>query len=112
MKKILVISVMGAALFLVSCAKDYSKDLVGKWNAGKASFNNNDLLVTIRPDNTLVAEITNADIKPVHATYTLNKEKFVIKFTKFDLSYKIIKMEKDVLVMNSRYGRITWNRLK
>ncbi len=112
MEKIIIIPLIGAAFFFASCTRDYQKDLVGKWHAGKASFNNNDLMVTIRADNTLTAQITNSDMKPVQSTYTVKKDRFVIKFSGFDMSYKIIRLDKDTLVMKSRYGRITWKRLK
>ncbi|MBN1497142.1 MAG: hypothetical protein JXA07_10270 [Spirochaetes bacterium] len=112
MKKAIIITMISMALLAVSCARNYSKDLVGKWYAGKATFNNNDLMVTIKPDGALVAEITNADVRPVNATYTLERDKLVIKFTGFDLSYRIKELDKDLLVMESRYGRITWKRIK
>jgi hypothetical protein len=98
-------------LLAVSCARDYSKDLVGKWNAGKAS-QNSEIIVEIRADKTLTAMITHADIKPVIAAYTVEKDRLSIKFPQFDMSYRIVKLDKDVMVMKSKFGRITWNRLK
>jgi hypothetical protein len=111
MKKVLMLSAVGLALLFLSCAKNYSKDIVGKWDAGKASLNST-ITVTIRGDSTMTAEMSNLDMKPVNATYAIVKDKFIIRFPSFVLSYKIIKLDRKVLVMKSKFGRITWNRLE
>jgi hypothetical protein len=109
MKKIFLISAVGLALLLASCGKDYSRDIIGRWDAGKAALNST-ITVTIRANSTMTAEISNLDMKPVNATYTIVKDKFIIKFPSFVMSYKIIRLDKKVLVMKSKFGRITWNR--
>ena len=111
MKKIFLISAIGLALLIASCGKNYSKDIIGRWDAGKAALNST-ITVTIRGDSTLKAEISNLDMKPVNATYTVVKDKFIIKFPSFVMSYKIINLDRKVLVMKSKFGRITWNRLE
>ncbi len=111
MKKIFLLPAICLVLFLASCAKNYSRDIIGKWDAGKASLNST-ITVTIRGDSTMTAEMSKLDMKPVNATYTIVKDKFIIKFPSFVLTYKIIKLDRKVLVMKSKFGRITWNRLE
>ncbi|MBN2158570.1 MAG: hypothetical protein JW807_04175 [Spirochaetes bacterium] len=111
MKKIF--SLITAALLLVvsSCSKDYSRDLVGRWNAGKATLNS-DIMVTIRDNGTLTAQITNTEMKPADASYLVRKDRLTIVFPRYSLSYKILSLDDKKLVMRSRFGRITWTRLK
>jgi len=111
MKKLLILSAVGLALLFDSCAKNYSRDIIGTWDAGKATLNST-ITVTIRGDSTMTAEMSNLDMKPVKATYAIVKDKFIIKFPSFVMSYKIIKLDRKVLVMKSKFGRITWNRLE
>jgi hypothetical protein len=111
MKKIILISAVSLALLIASCGKDFSKDIIGRWDAGKAALSST-ITVTISSDSTLKAEISNLDMKPVNATYTIVKDKFIIKFPSFVMSYKIIKLDKKVLIMKSKFGRITWKRLE
>jgi hypothetical protein len=111
MKKVFLISAVGLALLIASCGKDFSKDIIGRWDAGKAALSST-ITVTISSDSTLKAEISNLDMKPVNATYTIVKDKFIIKFPSFVMSYKIIKLDKKVLIMKSKFGRITWKRLE
>lgn len=111
MKKIITLSAVCFTLFFATCAKNYSRDIVGKWDAGKAALNSS-ITVTIRGDSTMTAEMSNLDMKPVNATYAIVKDKFIIKFPSFVMSYKIIKLDRKVLVMKSKFGRITWNRLE
>lgn len=110
MKKIVTLSAVCLALLFASCAKNYSRDIVGKWDAGKATLNST-MTITVRGDSTMTAEMSNLDMKPVNATYVIVKDKFIIKFPSFVLTYKIIKLDRKVLVMKSKFGKITWNRL-
>lgn len=97
-------------LVVLSCAKDYRHDLVGRWNAGKATLNN-DILVTVRADGTITAQVTNAGMKPVNASYTIVGDRLTIVFPSYSLSYRIVSIDNASLVMKSRYGKITWKRL-
>jgi hypothetical protein len=111
LKKILCLFAAGLVVFTFSCVKDYSKSIIGKWDAGKASMDKT-MIVEIQGDGNLLAHITHADMKPVRATYTIDNNRFEMKFPGFSLSYKIIQLDDSVLVMKSKYSRITWKRLK
>ncbi len=95
----------------LSCTKDYRKAVVGKWNAGMATMKS-DMIVTIKDDGTFTAEISGYDMKPVPGTYRFKNERIYFSFPKIVLSYRIISLEGDTLVMKSKYARITWQRLK
>jgi hypothetical protein len=111
MKKIICLACACAALLTAYCGKDYRPYLVGKWDAGKAALGS-EMIVTVKGDGTLTAEITNKDIQPVTAKYTIVGDEFTIMFPKLPLSYKIVYLDKERLVMKSKYARITWMRLK
>jgi hypothetical protein len=111
LKKILYVSAAGLVLFSFSCGRDYGRAIIGRWDAGKASLDKT-MIVDIQGGGNLTAHITNADMKPVKATYTIEKNRFEIKFPGFSLSYHIIQLDDSVLVMKSKYSKITWKRLK
>lgn len=111
MKRILIIVILAMAAALVSCSKDYSKDIVGTWDAGKATLNKN-MTVLIKDDGTVTAEIKDLDMKPIMGTYHLDGGNIVFKFSTITLSYRITKLDRKVLVMRSKDARITWNRLE
>ncbi|OHD63350.1 MAG: hypothetical protein A2176_00130 [Spirochaetes bacterium RBG_13_51_14] len=96
---------------VASCGRDYRKAIIGRWDAGKATLESR-ILVTIRGDGTLTAEITNSDIKPLAGTYQIDKDRINIKFPRLDMSYRIVTLDKKVLVMKWKYAKITWLRLE
>ena len=41
MKKVIIISILSVAALFTACGRDYSRDLVGTWDAGKATLEKN-----------------------------------------------------------------------
>ncbi len=111
MKKVIIISILSVAALFTACGRDYSRDLVGTWDAGKATLEKN-MTVVIKGDGTLTAEIRDLNMKPLRGTYHLDGNRLVFKLSLFDLSYRIDKLDREVLVMRNQYARITWNRIK
>lgn len=111
MKRAIVLSVIAAMMILNACSKDYSKDIVGTWDAGKATLDKN-MTVVIKNDGTMTAEIKDLDMKPVKGVYHLDGNKIAFKLSIMDLKYKITRLDREVLVMSNKYARITWNRIQ
>jgi hypothetical protein len=111
MKKILIFAAIAITMAIAGCSRDYSKELVGTWDAGKATLEKN-MTVIIKGDGTMSAEIKDLGMKPVKGTYNLKGNNVVFKLPAFDLSYRIVKLNREVLVMKYRDARITWNRLQ
>ncbi len=111
MKRIAILSIFAIAMAYASCSRDYSKDIVGTWDAGKATLNKN-MTVVIKNDGTMTAEIKALDMKPVKGTYQLDGGNIVFKLSTITLSYRITRLDGKALVMRSADARITWNRLE
>ncbi|MBN2078181.1 MAG: lipocalin family protein [Spirochaetes bacterium] len=111
MKKTGCIALLVFISFALSCAQDYRKGVVGKWNAGMATTEK-DMVVTIRGDGTFTAEIMGHDMKPAPGTYRINRGRIYFSFPKIELHYKIISLDEETLVMSSKYARLTWHRVK
>lgn len=111
MKKIACLSLAVLVLTAVSCKKDYRKAIVGEWNAGKATLEN-DIRVTVRADGTMTSWITKSDMKPLNGTWHIEGDNVTFKFPRLDLPYRILKLDEQVLVMKWKYAKITWHRLK
>ncbi|HOT44170.1 MAG TPA: hypothetical protein PLM53_19250 [Spirochaetota bacterium] len=111
MKHGIVVSALTVALAFAACSRDYSKDLVGTWDAGKATLEKN-MTVVIKSDGTMTAEIKDLDMKPIKGTYRLDGNSLVFKLSLFNLSYTISRLDRKVLVMKNKYARITWNRIE
>jgi hypothetical protein len=111
MKKTIFILLLGFAVLISSCSKNYAGAIVGTWDAGKASRESR-IVVTIRNNGSLTAALTNTDMKPIKGTYEINENSLVIRLPDTILSYKITRLDDRTLVMSSDTARITWNRLK
>ena len=111
MKKMIGISTVCILMLVVSCARDYGRDIVGTWDAGKAAPEKR-IVVTIGADGSIQAAITNSDMRPVRGTYTIEKNRLLIKLPDMALPYDIMKLEGDKLVLASEDRRITWTRIK
>ncbi len=111
MKRTIIISVIAIAVACTACSRNYDTDLVGTWDAGKATLDKN-MTVVINGDDTLTAEIKELGMKPINGSYHLDNNKILFKFSTIELSYRIVKLDRKVLVMKNKYARITWNRIK
>jgi len=111
MKKIACASIAALMLVAVSCKKDYRKDIVGKWDAGKATLES-EIFVTIQADGTLTTMISGIGMKPMSGTWQLNSDHVTFKFPGLELSYRILELDDKILVMKWKYARITWHRMK
>ncbi len=111
MKRYMIIPALAMAVIFVTCAKDYSRDIIGTWNAGKATLDK-DMTVVINGDGTLTAEIKDLSTKPIKGTYHIDKDVVEFKLPSIVLTYRILKLDRKVLVMKWKYARITWNRIQ
>lgn len=111
MKNSIIVALLALTVIAVACSRDYRTDLIGTWDAGKATLDKN-MTVVIKDDGTMTAEITDLNMKPIKGTYRLDRDKIVFKFPTIDLSYTIVKLDRQVLVMKWNYARITWHRIK
>jgi hypothetical protein len=111
MKRIVIILILAITMSFASCSKDYSKDIVGTWDAGKTTLNKN-MTVVIKNDGTMTAEIKDLDMKPIKGTYQLDSGRIVFKLSTITLSYRITRLDNKLLVMRSKEARITWNRME
>ncbi len=111
MKKMIGISILCVSTLILSCARDYGRDLVGTWDAGKATLESR-IVVTIGADGSIKAALTNRDMRPVSGTYTIEKNRLLIKLPSLALQYEIMKLEGNKLVLSSEDRRITWTRIK
>jgi hypothetical protein len=111
MKKLAYLSIAALMLVTVSCKKDYRKAIVGEWNAGKATLQN-DIRVTVRADGTITSRITKSEMKPLNGTWLIEGDNVTFKFTRLDLSYRILTLDDQVLVMKWKFAKITWHRIK
>ena len=111
MKKIACVSIAALMLTAVSCKKDNRTALVCEWDAGKATMQNN-IRVTVRADGTMTSWITRSDMKPLNGTWSVEGDNVTFKFPRLDLSYRILKLDDQVLVMKWKFAKITWHRLK
>ncbi|MBP7735714.1 MAG: hypothetical protein KA369_07045 [Spirochaetes bacterium] len=111
MKRIVVIHLLAIVAVFSACSKDYSKDIIGTWDAGKATLNKN-MTVVIKNDGTMTAEIKDLDMKPIKGTYRLDGGHIEFKLSTITLSYRITSVDGKALVMRSKDARITWNRLE
>ena len=111
MKKVILITILAAMVALTACSKDYSRDIIGTWDAGRATLEKN-MTVVIKGGGTLTAEIKDLGMKPVKGTYALDGNNVVFSFSSLKLSYKILTLDKKTLVMKHKYARITWKRIK
>lgn len=111
MKKLAYLSIAALMLVTVSCKKDYRNAIVGEWDAGKAT-RENDIRVTVRADGTMTSWVTRSDMKPLNGTWLLEGDNVTFKFPRLDLSYRIITLDDQVLVMKWKFAKITWRRMK
>jgi hypothetical protein len=111
MKQSIIVSALAMAVLMSACSKDYSRDIVGTWNAGKATLEKN-MTVVIKNDGTMTAEIKDLDMKPIKGSYRLDGNSVVFKLSRINLPYRIVKLDRKVLVMKNKYARITWNRIQ
>jgi uncharacterized protein (TIGR03066 family) len=111
MKKRTIVTALAVAMAFTACSRDYNKDLIGTWDAGKATLEKN-MTVVIKGDGTMTAEIKDLDMKPIKGTYELDGDKLVFRLSLLNLSYTITKLDRKVLVMKNKYARITWNRIR
>jgi hypothetical protein len=111
MKRIACLSLTLFVLTVVSCKKDYRKDIVGNWDAGKAT-QKNEILVTIRPDGSLTSMITESGMKPMNGTWIVEGDNVTFRFPGLDLSYRILTLNESVMVMKWKFAKITWHRMK
>lgn len=111
MKKIAFLSLSLLVLSAVACTKDYRKAIVGEWDAGKAT-QENEIRVTIRADGTMTSWITKSDMKPLNGTWAIDGDHVTYRFPRLDLSYRIIRLDDKVLVMKWKFAKITWHRMK
>jgi hypothetical protein len=111
MKKTICIAILSCAVLIASCTKDYSRAILGTWDAGKASLESR-IVVTIRDNGLLTAAITNTDMKPINGTYEIKNDVLVIKLSSTTLSYKIVKLDDSRLVMSSESAKITWIKIE
>lgn len=111
MRTTLPVALLVLAAFALSCARDYQKEVVGKWNAGKAT-SEKDMFFTLRGDGTFTAEVVGHDMKPAPGTYRIKKGRIYFTFPKIEMHYKIISLDEKTLVMSSKYARLTWRRVE
>ncbi len=111
MRKSFWIVALICALLVPSCAKQYTKAIIGKWDAGKASTESR-IIVAIRSNGSLTATLTNTEIRPTNGTYTISGDLLVITLPGTTLSYRIMSLDDRKLVMSSEARKITWNRLE
>ncbi|OHD70613.1 MAG: hypothetical protein A2W19_03500 [Spirochaetes bacterium RBG_16_49_21] len=111
MKKIFCISVVSFFVLITACAVDYRKAIIGTWDAGKASRESR-IVVSIDGNGSLTAALTNTDMRPIKGAYEIDKNRLVIKLSNMTLSYEIVKVVGNKLVMSSDERRITWTRIK
>jgi hypothetical protein len=111
MKKLALLSMALLVFAVVSCKKDFRTVIVGEWNAGKAT-QENDIRVTVRADGTITSWITKTDMKPMNGTYLVEGDRVTFKFPRLDLSYRILQLDDKILVMKWKFAKITWHRIQ
>jgi hypothetical protein len=111
MKKLAFLSLAALMLVTVSCKKDYRTAIVGNWDAGKATLDN-EILVTIRADGTITTVITKSGMKPLNGTWLLDGDHVTFKFPRLELPYRILTCDDRVMVLKWKYAKITWHRIK
>ncbi len=111
MRKGLFITAIAFAMAFGACTKDYKKDIVGSWDAGKGSLEKN-MTVVIKADGTVTAEVKDMNMIPLKGTYRIDNDKVYFKFPKVLLAWRIVKLNNDVLVIKTNDARLTWHRIK
>ena len=105
----------GLAFFLCimagGCARDYSGDIPGTWDAGMAAPGSG-IRVVLGGDGSITASVSNLDIKPITGRYAVHKNRMSITFPRLKLDYLIQSCDGRTLVMTAGDIRVTWKKIK